>query len=81
MGGGADGLGYDGSSVVNGNWNGDNAKWNANAYDRDDNRWNAGGLVFSPETADVLPHSPCGSFRFQALLPSADHASELVCLF
>lgn len=39
--------------VVNVNWNGD--EWNVNTWDRDDNDWNEGDRVFSPETTEFLP--------------------------
>lgn len=33
--------------AVNVNWNSDNRKWNLNANQLDDDRWNAGKRVFS----------------------------------
>ena len=41
--------------VVNVNWNSSNREWNVNTWQRDDNRWNEGKRVFSPETISVLP--------------------------
>ena len=33
--------------VVNVNWNSDNRKWNVNAWNLDDDNWNAGNRVFA----------------------------------
>lgn len=38
--------------VVNVNWNGDNRKWNVNAWKLDDDDWNAGNRVFSRNSQD-----------------------------
>lgn len=45
--------------VVNVNWNG--SDWNVNTWYRNDNSWNAGNRIFSPETINFLPRSR-GSF-------------------
>ena len=71
MGGGTEGLGYESSCVVNVNWNADYRKWNVNTWKRDDNRWNAGNQVFSPETAEVLPSFIWREFCFQSFFPTA----------
>lgn len=62
--------------AVNVNWNSGNGQWNVNVWRLDDNTWNAGNRVVSPETPGVLPHSSCGSFRFKSFLPPANHSTE-----
>lgn len=58
---------------MNANWNGD--VWDVNDWNRDDNRWNQGNRVFSPENYGFLPTLLArGSFLFQAFLPAADLA-------
>lgn len=69
MGGVKDGCGYESSHVVNVNWN--DGKWNVNTWQRDDNEWNDGNRVFSPENEMFLPALLSGSFLLQALAPSA----------
>lgn len=49
-----------GACVVNVNWN--DGEWNVNAWNRDDNKWNEGNRVFSPETTLFLPHEREFSF-------------------
>lgn len=69
------------SFVVNVNWNADGAEWSVDAWHRDDNWWNAGNRVLSPETPEFLPRSRCGSFCFEAFLPAADHTTKLLYAF
>ena len=81
MGSVTEGSGYESSCVVNVNRNVDNRKWNVNTWNRDDNRWNAGNRVLSPETTEFLPDLPCGSFCNQPFSPTTDHATKLVRFF
>lgn len=82
-----DGFGYESSCVVNVNWNADDRKWNVNAWDRDNNRWNAGNRVFSPETtkfsrrylAGVFVSSPF--FHPPIIRPSSCICSEMAAYF
>lgn len=46
---------YESAFVINVNWNAGNGEWNVNTWQRDDNEWNAGKRVFSPETNHFLP--------------------------
>lgn len=64
------------SCVVNVNWNGD--EWNVNTWKRDDNDWNAGNRVFSPETGDCPGISRSGDFRFNTLSPPAELLTRII---
>lgn len=67
MGGVTDESGYESAFVVNVNWNSWNGNWNVNTYKRDDNKWNDGVRVFSPETIKFLPWLIARKFLFAVL--------------
>lgn len=50
------------SCVVNVNWNSFNSEWNVNTWNRDENDWNAGNRIFSPETSGFFSGKRAGVF-------------------
>ncbi len=65
MGGGTEKHRYESSRVVNANWN--DVSWNVNEWQRDDNTWNDGNRVFSPENGGFLPMVIRWEFSFGCL--------------
>lgn len=72
------GRGYESAFVVNVFWYQGDGEWNVNTWQRDDNEWNKGNRVFSPETNHFLPALSAGSFCLQSLVPAINLLAHFV---